>query len=90
MSFGRLASGKWSDVAGSRLGPMRIVAWVSMLAMLAVAGTAALHTGWVLLALAVASIVSVADNGLGFTATAEFAGPGWSGRSLGLQNIRVF
>jgi MFS family permease len=40
----------------------------------------------VVLALAVASIVSVSDNGLGFTATAELAGRAWSGRALGVQN----
>jgi MFS family permease len=40
----------------------------------------------VVLALAVASIVSVSDNGLGFTATAELAGRSWSGRALGVQN----
>ena len=39
-----------------------------------------------MLALAVASIVSVSDNGLGFTATAELAGRAWSGRALGVQN----
>jgi MFS family permease len=48
----------------------------------------------VVLALAVASIVSVADNRLGFTATAELAGRAWSGRALGgqntMQNVAAF
>ena len=30
--------------------------------------------------------VTVTDNGLGFTATAELAGPFWAGRALGVQN----
>jgi MFS family permease len=34
----------------------------------------------------VASIVTVSDNGLAFTAVAEIAGPFWSGRALGTQN----
>jgi MFS family permease len=37
-------------------------------------------------ALVAALIVSVTDNGLGFTATAELAGPFWAGRALGVQN----
>ena len=36
--------------------------------------------------MAVASVISVADNGLAFTAIAEFAGPDWSGRGLAVQN----
>ena len=34
----------------------------------------------------VASVVTVSDNGLAFTAIAEIAGPFWSGRALGTQN----
>jgi sugar phosphate permease len=83
---GRLAAGWWSDRADSRLGPMRIVAGVSALSMLAVAlGD---HTGSPLVigALGVAAVISVADNGLGFTAAAELAGTAWAGRALGAQN----
>ena len=40
----------------------------------------------VLLALALAGIITVADNGLGFTASAELAGLAWSGRAMGTQN----
>ena len=83
---GRLASGRWSDIAGSRLGPMRVIALASFVSMLLLALTASTGTALVVLALAVASIVSVSDNGLGFTATAELAGRAWSGRALGVQN----
>jgi MFS family permease len=83
---GRLVAGRWSDLAGSRLRPMRIIAVASAVAMLGVALTESTTGALVVLALAVASIVSVSDNGLGFTATAEIAGRAWSGRSLGLQN----
>ena len=34
----------------------------------------------------IASVVTVSDNGLAFTAIAEIAGPFWSGRALGTQN----
>jgi hypothetical protein len=33
-----------------------------------------------------ASMITVSDNGLAFTAIAEIAGPFWSGRALGTQN----
>lgn len=33
-----------------------------------------------------ASVITVTDNGLAFTAVAEIAGPYWSGRGLGIQN----
>jgi MFS family permease len=42
---------------------------------------------WLAIAsLAVGAVVSVADNGLAFTAVAEIAGSSWSGRALGIQN----
>ena len=34
--------------------------------------------------------MTVADNGLAFTAVAERAGPFWSGRALGMQNTAQF
>ena len=34
----------------------------------------------------IASVITVSDNGLAFTAIAEIAGPFWSGRALGTQN----
>ena len=39
----------------------------------------------VLLMIAI-SVIAVLDNGLEATAIAEFAGPFWSGRALGVQN----
>lgn len=85
-ALGRLGAGRWSDLVGSRLRPMRQVALLSALTMVLV-GVAVHARSWlVLAALAAASVVSVADNGLGFTATAELAGRAWSGRALGVQN----
>jgi len=65
---------------------MRLIALAACVSMLWVAVTASTGVSLVVLALAVASIVSVSDNGLGFTATAELAGRAWSGRALGVQN----
>lgn len=88
----RIAAGWVSDRVGSRMRPMRSVAVVAAAAMallgLAARGAAdssTIATAAVLL-LVVASAITVADNGLAFTAVAERAGPFWSGRALGMQN----
>jgi MFS family permease len=54
--------------------------------MAALALTDALSSGWSVALRVVASVVTVSDNGLAFTAIAEIAGPFWSGRALGTQN----
>ena len=82
----RLLVGWWSDRAGSRLGPMRIVALTIGLAMGALAALAFIGTAVAVAALAFAAIVTVTSNGLAFTAVAERAGPRWAGRALGVQN----
>ncbi|UOQ58355.1 MFS transporter [Leucobacter allii] len=88
---GRILVGVWSDRVASRLGPLRLVAIVGIVALLATAAC-----GWAewaipaAIAYVVASCVSVADNGLAFTAVAEIAGPGWAGRALGVQNTGQF
>ena len=83
---GRLGSGWWSDRVGSRLRPMRQLAVASSAVMLLVALGDATWPWLVLLALALGAIITVADNGLGFTASAELAGVAWSGRAMGTQN----
>ena len=86
----RIGSGHVSDLVGSRMRPMRAVAVLAAATMLAL-GVAASFEGAVatvvaVVLLVVASAVTVADNGLAFTAVAERAGPFWSGRALGVQN----
>ena len=88
---GRIAAGMWSDRAGSRLRPIRLIALAcaALLVVSALFGWAE----WALpaaLAYVLVSCVSVADNGLAFTAVAEIAGPRWSGRALGAQNTGQF
>ncbi|TWG90852.1 Sugar phosphate permease [Nocardioides sp. J9] len=88
----RVAAGWVSDRVGGRMRPMRAVAVVAAatMALLGLAAAGADSSGAVAAAavvlLVVASAVTVADNGLAFTAVAERAGPYWSGRALGLQN----
>lgn len=83
---GRIAAGQWSDRVGSRLRPIRIIAAAAAASMALLALTDWLDSGWSVAAMVVASVVTVSDNGLAFTAIAEIAGPFWSGRALGAQN----
>jgi sugar phosphate permease len=85
-AVGRLGSGYWSDRVGSRLRPMRQLA-VASAAILLLAALGDAEAPWlVVAAMAVGAVITVADNGLGYTATAEIAGHAWAGRALGAQN----
>jgi predicted MFS family arabinose efflux permease len=82
----RLGAGYWSDRAGSRMRPMRILAVSTGVAMLALAAAAAARSPVSVAVLLVCGLVAVSTNGLAFTAVAEYAGPAWAGRALGIQN----
>lgn len=82
----RIAAGAWSDRLGSRLRPLRQVAIGAALSMAALALATWLDSPISIALLVIASAITVADNGLAFTAVAEIAGPYWSGRALGTQN----
>lgn len=83
-SAGRIGAGWWSDRVGSRLGPMRTIAVAAAVIMLALG---VLEETWLAVALiVVATTITVADNGLAFTAVAEIGGPYWAGRAMGMQN----
>jgi MFS family permease len=89
-ALGRVAAGVLSDRVGSRLRPLRWVAWAAGGVMLALALTDLLPVWAGAAVLIVAAAVTVADNGLAYTAVAEIAGPFWSGRALGAQNTGQF
>ncbi len=90
-ALGRVAVGSLSDRLGSRLKPLRWIALGGIPLLLLTAGAGALHWPVAIVACYVlASCVSVADNGLAFTAVAEIAGAHWSGRALGAQNTGQF
>jgi hypothetical protein len=63
---------------------MRIVA-VAALATMLLLGLVE-DTALAVVVIVVATVVTVADNGLAFTAVAELGGPYWSGRAMGVQN----
>ena len=81
----RIGVGRWSDVVGSRLGPFLMI---GVAVSLALALTALLTDGplWLLVpVLAAAGGLSMAWNGLAFTAAAELAGTVRSGAAMGFQ-----
>lgn len=83
---GRIAAGYWSDRLGQRLRPIRSIAAAAALTMGLLAVTDWLDSPISVMFMVIASVVTVSDNGLAFTAIAEIAGPFWSGRALGTQN----
>ncbi|AJT41460.1 MFS transporter [Psychromicrobium lacuslunae] len=85
-ALGRIAVGIWSDRLGSRVLPLRLVSLAAAAALLLLALTDWLNSPWSIALLVVASVITVADNGLAFTSVAEISGPYWSGRALGIQN----
>lgn len=96
-ALGRVAIGVLSDRVGSRLRPLRWVAWAACGVMVLLAASAMVPTAspgqsaWIASgALIAAAVITVADNGLAYTAVAELAGPFWSGRALGTQNTGQF
>ena len=81
----RVGVGRWSDVVGSRVGPLRLVGVVVAAGLVV---TAVLSGGpvWLLLvSLALAGAISMAWNGLSFAAAAELAGVRRSGAAIGFQ-----
>jgi MFS family permease len=81
----RIAAGRWSDLVGSRVGPLRVV---GLAVAASVVATAALAEGplWLLVAtLALGGGLSMAWNGLSFAAAAELAGAERSGAAIGFQ-----
>lgn len=81
---GRIGAGWWTDRVGSRLRPMRITAAAAAVVMVALGVVESGPLG--IAVMIAAAVITVADNGMAFTAVAEIGGPFWSGRALGLQN----
>lgn len=85
-ALGRIAAGTLSDVVGSRIRPMAWVATLAALTMGALGLAMSQELSVAIPLIMLASVVTVADNGLAFTEVAEYAGPYWGGRALGIQN----
>ncbi len=89
-ALGRIAAGAWSDRLGSRTAPIKWIALAAAASMAGLGALTAIGSPVAVLVFLVASVVTVADNGLAFTAIAEKAGPFYSGRALGIQNTGQF
>ncbi|AEF41635.1 MFS transporter [Hoyosella subflava] len=83
---GRVAAGAWSDRIGSRTTPIRIIAVTAAVTMGALAFTDLRGMSIAIVLLVAAGVITVADNGVAFTAAAEIAGPFWGGRVLSIHN----
>ncbi|MET8749617.1 MFS transporter [Streptomyces sp. NPDC004667] len=83
----RLFAGWWSDRSGSRIAPMRALAAATVVDL----GLLAAGTAWdspaAPVALLLACGLTVSTNGLHNTAVAEYAGPDWAGRVLGVHGM---
>jgi MFS family permease len=81
----RIGAGRWSDLLGSRLVPLRAIALAS--ALLVVASTFVLDAPLAVLVpvLIATGCVAISWNGLSFTAAAETAGRARSGAAIGVQ-----
>lgn len=87
-AVGRIVIGRVSDLRSTRLRPMRAVALSAAITMFTIG---ALSEHWAgIVVMTFAAVVTVADNGLAFTAVAEISGPAWSGRALGAHNTGQF
>lgn len=82
----RLAAGRWSDVMGTRIMPMRLLALLNAIVMAALAIATLSRTRLSVPLIIAAAVVTVSGNGLAFTSVAEVAGSSWAGRALGVQN----
>jgi MFS family permease len=81
----RISVGRWSDLAGSRLRPLRLIAIA--VAVFVTASAALLSAPLVVFlpSLVVAGVLSMSWNGLSFAAAVEVAGHRRSGAAIGLQ-----
>jgi MFS family permease len=85
-ALGRVAAGHWSDKTGSRTTPIRQLAITVTVCLAILAVVDAAHLKLAVPCIVALAILSVADNGLAFTAIVERTGTRYSGRALGIQN----
>jgi sugar phosphate permease len=82
---GRIAAGRWSDIAASRIGPLRAIALSAAFLVSLTAALTSAPLGLLIPVLVAAGVFSMSWNSLSFAAAVEFAGRGRSGLAIGLQ-----
>ena len=81
----RIAAGRWSDLVGSRIVPLRRISLASAAGVALVGVLTDAPLALLLPAVVVATVASMSWNGLSFTAAAEIAGRRRSGAAMGMQ-----
>ena len=81
----RIGGGRWSDRLGSRLRPLRLVGLGSAVTLAVATAVLSAPLAVLVPAFVLAGGLSMAWNGLSFTAAAEIAGRSRSGAALGMQ-----
>lgn len=81
----RIGAGRWSDVVGSRLAPMRTIALVTSALTLLTAASLGAPLVLLVPTLVATGVLAMSWNGLAFAAAAEVAGRSRSGAAIGLQ-----
>ena len=85
----RIGGGRWSDLIGSRLRPLRLVGLASSASLAVTAALLDAPIAVVVAAFVVAGGFSMGWNGLSFTLAAELAGRARSGAALGMQQTSL-
>jgi sugar phosphate permease len=85
----RIGGGRWSDRLGSRLRPLRVVGIGSAFTLAAAVALLSAPLAVLVAAFVLAGGLSMAWNGLSFTAAAEIAGRSRSGAALGMQQTAL-
>jgi sugar phosphate permease len=85
----RVGAGRWSDLARSRVGPLRRIAVTSAALVAGVAALATAPLPLLVPLLVLMGCITISWNGLSFTATAEAAGHARSGTALGVQQTAL-
>ena len=85
----RIGAGVWSDRAGGRILPLRWIGVASCFTLALVAVVLDASAVVLVAAFVAAGAISMAWNGLSFTAAAELAGRGRSGAAIGFQQTAL-
>ena len=86
----RVIAGAWSDRLGSRMRPLRALAFSGAAALGLAAALLGAPDVAAAAGLIVAGVLTMAGNGVSFAAAAEMVGPSRVGTALGLQNTVLF
>lgn len=83
----RIGAGRWSDLMGARVRPLRLVGLAIFASLALTAALVTVPLGVLVPMLVVATALSMTWNGLSYTAAAELAGSTRSGAAIGVQQM---